>query len=339
MMVILAFAFGAGLVSPLNPCGFGLLPAFLGSQLGSDDERSKASMANRLWRGLAAGGAVSVGFAGVLVSAALLVALGLRSILAFVPFAAAGIGLVLIVSGVAVLAGRRIAVSKLSRLAALRTDSGNVTTRLVAFGAGYAVASVACTLAILLAVVGQALSTENFAGMVAVLAAYGAGSATLLTALSVSTAIAGSVLSARLRRVLPFMERLSGVLLVLSGAYLVATNVEGLKDLPAVDAAAMWVMDASAQASALVQSAYLWFVPVLFALLVMTALIWWRRRRSRTAGDTDPILSRTGVDPVGPREDDCCAPTHSNAPPAPASVGANESLADAETKDGTDPAR
>ncbi len=296
-------------------------------------------MANRLWRGLAAGGAVSAGFAGVLVSAALLVALGLRSILVFVPFAAAGIGLILLVSGVAVLAGRRIAVSKLSRLAALRTDTGNVTTRLVAFGAGYAVASVACTLAILLAVVGQALSTENFAGMVAVLAAYGAGSATLLTALSVSTAIAGSVLSARLRRVLPFMERLSGVLLVLSGAYLVATNVEGLKDLPAVNAVALWVMDASAQASALVQSAYLWFVPVLVALLLMTALVWWWKRRSRPAGDSDQTLAYFGADSVGPREDDCCAPTHVNAPQAPASVRTNELLAKAESKDTTDPAR
>lgn len=339
MMVILAFAFGAGLVSPLNPCGFGLLPAFLGSQLGGDGERSKASMANRLWRGLVAGGAVSVGFAGALVSAALLVALGLRSILAFVPFAAAGIGLILLVSGVAVLAGRRIAVSKLSRLAALRPDPGNVTTRLVAFGAGYAVASVACTLAILLAVVGQALSTENFAGMVAVLAAYGAGSATLLTALSVSTAIAGSVLSARLRQVLPFMERMSGVLLVLSGAYLVATNVEGLKDLPAVSAVALWVTDASAQTSALVQSAYLWFVPVLVALLLMTALVWWWKRRSRPARDSDQALAYSGADSVGPRVDDCCAPTPFNVRRAPVSARTNELSADAESKDTSEPAR
>lgn len=280
MSLVLAFAFGAGLVSPLNPCGFALLPAFFGYQLGSQAQHRDTPLAARLWRALATGGAVSAGFAGVLVSAGLLVALGLRPLLRFVPFAAVVIGVVLVGAGVAVLAGRRISLSGLGRLGALRDSESS--SGLLAFGAGYAVASVACTLAILLAVVGQALTTGSFPRMLAVLAAYGAGAATLLTALAVSTAVAGSVLSTRLRRALPFMQPFAGVLLVLSGVYLVATNVRGLRDTSAVRAVSLWFTDASSHAQALIEPVHMLFAPVTLALLLLTAVLFVRRLRARS---------------------------------------------------------
>ena len=34
---LVAFAFGAGMLSTVNPCGFALLPAFLAYNLGSDN--------------------------------------------------------------------------------------------------------------------------------------------------------------------------------------------------------------------------------------------------------------------------------------------------------------
>jgi hypothetical protein len=77
-----------------------------------------------------------------------------------------------------------------------------------------------------------------------VLVVYGAGAATLLTAMAVSTAVAGSVISTRLRRALPMMQPLAGVLLLLSGTYLVATNVRGVRDTSAVRAINVWVSDA-----------------------------------------------------------------------------------------------
>lgn len=326
MTLILTFAFGAGLVSPLNPCGFGLLPAFLGYQLGGEQQRRDTPLAVRLGQGLATGGAVSAGFVGVLVSFALIVALGLRPLLRFVPFAAVAIGVVLMAAGVAVLAGRRVSVGRLGRLGALRPGDADDSPKLVAFGAGYAVASVACTLAVLLAVVGQALATGNFPRMLAVLVAYGAGAATLLTALAVSTAVAGSVMSARLRRATPFMEPLAGVLLILSGTYLVATNVRGLRDTAAVRAANLWFTDASAQASALVQSGYAWFAAVTPALLLLTVLLVIRQRRARAKpgpgfGLDSPDAVDFAADPPGAA---CCEQAETQAPQAAPSRGGDE---------------
>jgi cytochrome c-type biogenesis protein len=304
MSAALAFAFGAGLVSPLNPCGFGLLPAFFGYRLGTEEHTHTAPMATRLWRGLIAGGAVSAGFAGVLMSAGLLVTLGLRPLVRFVPAAAVLIGLVLIATGVAMLLGKRL---PLGRLAGLRPSADDSRSRLLVFGAGYAVASIACTIAVLLAVVGQALAAGNTLGTLAVLGAYGAGAATLLTGLTVWTALAGATLSARpLRRLLPLIEPLASVLLILSGAYLAATNLPGLRDTDLVQAVSAATSSASSGASTLVGSTYLWFVPAAAALVVLAAvLFFWRRRATRR---TTIANSTEAVPPPPPAMADCCGP-------------------------------
>jgi len=41
----LAFAFGAGMVATVNPCGFAMLPAYLSFFLGIEDERASVGRA------------------------------------------------------------------------------------------------------------------------------------------------------------------------------------------------------------------------------------------------------------------------------------------------------
>ena len=64
---LVAFAFGAGMLSTVNPCGFALLPAFLAYNLGSDNAPTPTSgtpssaVGRRVLNGLATGALVSVG--------------------------------------------------------------------------------------------------------------------------------------------------------------------------------------------------------------------------------------------------------------------------------------
>jgi cytochrome c-type biogenesis protein len=215
----LAFAFGAGLLAPLNPCGFAMLPAFLGYYLGEAPKDRAASSLARLAQGFAVGAAVSLGFAAAFAAAALVVSLGLRSLVSYVPWAAAVIGILLVAIGLPVIGGRTLALRPIERL---RPAQGRAFGRMALFGAAYATASLSCTLAILLVVVAQALAMSNPAGILGVLTAYAAGAATVLTAVSVSTALARDAVARRLRRMLPYVGRLGGVLLVASGLYLVA---------------------------------------------------------------------------------------------------------------------
>lgn len=120
----------------------------------------------------------------------------------YVPWAAVGIGVVLAAFGVALLAGRKLALPASERL---RPGEVREFRRMVVFGVGYAVASLSCTIAVLLAVVAQALATANPLAMVGVFAAYAAGAATVLTGLSRSVALAGGGVARALRRTLPLV--------------------------------------------------------------------------------------------------------------------------------------
>jgi len=78
-----------------------------------------------------------------------------------------------------------------------------------------------CSLALLLAVITQALTGTGPATVFLVFAAYAAGSAVLLLTLVVVTAFASTLISRYLRRLLPHMNRITGTILLLSGGYLI----------------------------------------------------------------------------------------------------------------------
>lgn len=213
----LAFAFGAGALAPVSPCGFALLPAFLTTMLRPAGTGS--GLAERFLGGVAVGGRVAAGYGAVHLVGGLAVAGGLRWLVRSTPWVALAIGVVLAATGVAVLVRGHLPL----RIPAPGAERGPGRPKgAIAFGAAHAVASLSCTLAIFLAVVGQALATAGLAGTAAVLVAYTAGSATLLVALAVSAALARDRLARPLRRLLPVADRLAGVILAASGVSLVA---------------------------------------------------------------------------------------------------------------------
>ncbi len=218
MSATLALAFGAGLVAIANPCGFALLPGFLGLYLGSPEEDQP--LLSRAAQGFLVGLVLSVSFGGVFVVAGLAVSAGLRSFLALVPWLAVLIGAGLTVLGLMMLAGRHVGLVAASRVR-VGGNSAAGYRRVALFGATYAIASLSCTLGIFLVVIGQALATANAGQLVAVFAAYAAGSSSILIALSLSAALAKGGLARGVRRFLPVVNRVSGALLTASGVYLI----------------------------------------------------------------------------------------------------------------------
>jgi cytochrome c biogenesis protein CcdA len=74
-----------------------------------------------------------------------------------------------------------------------------------------------CTLPVFLALVGAALGADKLE----IFVAYGVGMALVLMALAVAVACARQGVAIRLRRLLPHVGRLAGVMLAVSGGYLV----------------------------------------------------------------------------------------------------------------------
>jgi hypothetical protein len=90
----------------------------------------------------------------------------------------------------------------------------------VLFGVGYAAASPSCTFAVMLAVIAQGQATASYAGLPAVFAAYAAGSAAILLLVAVGTAAAGAALVRKVTAPARHGNRITAVVLVLTGAYL-----------------------------------------------------------------------------------------------------------------------
>ena len=213
---LLTLAFAAGMVAPVNPCGFALLPAWISHTIG-DGDTSPAPV--RLLHALRAGAALTLGFAGTLAAAGLVVSAGARGLIEAAPALGLAVGVLLVLLGGAMLAGRSFS-RRLPRIPGRATAGLAPTAQMVVFGVGYAIASLACTFGVLLAVIAQAQATASYAGLLVVFGVYAAGSATVLLLLALATAAAGTALTHRVATLARYGPKVTAVVLVLTGAYL-----------------------------------------------------------------------------------------------------------------------
>jgi len=213
--VPLSIALTAGGLAVVNPCAFPLLPAFLSFYLGTDEERLPAA-STRALQGLLVGALVSAGFLTVFAAVGLPLSLGLSAIADAVPWLGLATGTVLACAGALAIIGVSVRLPLVVRLRprARRTRSAGA---MFVFGVGYGAASLGCTLPIFLALVGASLG----AAKLAIFTAYAAGMMLVLMALAVAIAFTRQGIARFLRRLLPHVGRLAGLLLLVAGGYLV----------------------------------------------------------------------------------------------------------------------
>jgi len=212
----LALAFTAGMVATVNPCGFAMLPAyltfFLGLGGGIADEDRRAGVA----RGLAVGAVVTLGFVVVFTTIGALISHLSLAVEEWFPWMTIAVGIGVLALGIALLFGfeLRLALPHLERGGRERT-----LTSMFVFGVSYAVASLSCTLPVFLTVVAGTFSRSNTLSGIAMYVSFALGMGLVLTVLTVTLALARQSLVHGLRSSLPMINRISGALLVIAGAY------------------------------------------------------------------------------------------------------------------------
>lgn len=210
MVAIITAALAAGMLATVNPCGFAMLPAYLGFFIGEGAGTRRSA--------LGVGLTVSIGFIGVFAVAGALVASGVRVVVAWIPWMAGLVGLGLIVVGVAELRGVHVLIRSFGRGSPTRDRSFR---GLVGFGASYAVASLSCTLPVFLSIVAGALTGRTFVEAMLIFGAYGAGMSLAVIVVTVAITIGrGRVL----RAIRPLASRLgmvSGWILIVAGGFVV----------------------------------------------------------------------------------------------------------------------
>jgi cytochrome c-type biogenesis protein len=211
----LAYAFGVGMVATFNPCGFAMLPAYLSYFLGLEGSTHPDQRASVL-RALAVGLSVTIGFLVVFGIIGIVLKGSLDTIQERLPWVTLLLGLGLIVLGIWFLMGRTV---NLPLPKPARAGEGRELWSTFLFGVSYALVSLSCTISTFLIAVTATFEEENFVSGIAVFIAYGLGMGLVLMVLTMAIALAEQGLVRNLRRVLPYVHRVSGALLALAGAY------------------------------------------------------------------------------------------------------------------------
>lgn len=211
---LLSLAFAAGLVAALNPCGFALLPAYLTVVVRG--ERGGGWIA--VGRAAAATAAMTLGFVTVFGVFGLLTVTVAATVQRYLPYVTIAIGVALVVVGGWLLLGRGLTVTPPALGSGRWAPTARITSML-GYGVGYALASLGCTIGPFLAVTGAAFRGAPILGGAMIYLAYAAGFGLLVGVLAVAIALARFALIDRMRRILPYVNRISGALLAIVGLY------------------------------------------------------------------------------------------------------------------------
>ena len=216
------YAFGAGMVTTVSPCGIAMLPAYVSLHLGAEEKGFWArSSLRRGARALAMSGVVTLGFVVFFGVAGAVLSLGGQFLLTFIPWLAVLIGVALILLGIYLLAGGHVYTNLPARLAGhLGSNGGSGIKGFLVFGIAYGIAALSCTLPIFLVVVGSALAMKGFTLGLLQFISFALGMGTVIALVAIGSALFKESVNRWLHRLVPVIARLSGLLLIFAGGYI-----------------------------------------------------------------------------------------------------------------------
>ena len=221
----LGFAFSAGMVSAVNPCGFTMLPAYLGLYLGTSGRQatsSAAETAGQLRQALVVGLSVTAGFILLFAVVGLSIGSGARFLVDYFPWIGLSIGVLLTVAGGWLIRGGTFYTALGERLAARVGDPSRTDVRgYFLFGLSYGTASLSCTLPIFITVIGGSIAIADFLPSVWQFVLYGLGMGSVILALTLSLAVFKAALLVWLRQAMTYVQPASAVLMLAAGGFIV----------------------------------------------------------------------------------------------------------------------
>jgi cytochrome c biogenesis protein CcdA len=213
------FAFTAGLASAANPCGFAMLPAYLGLYLGTSE--GDVGPARLLGRALLIGCAVTAGFIALFGVVGTAIGLGASFVAQLLPWVGLAVGVLLAMAGAWIIGGGKLYTGLAARAASHIGAPGQIGIKgYFLFGISYGTASLSCTLPIFLAVLGVNIAGVSILNSVGQFLLYALGMGLVIMVLTLGMAFfKGAVVSA-LRKALPYIQPIGAALMVIAGVYI-----------------------------------------------------------------------------------------------------------------------
>lgn len=199
----------------LAPCAIALLPGYITSLISRNT--SSTSSGSLFFRAIKIALFVMFGFLVVYALAGGLILIASELIKEYMKWVALIMGVAIIILGGLMLAGKDISLSL-----HLKTRRSN-TESLEAFwfGIAYAIGALGCLFPLFLVVVLQVITAPTILIGTSYLVAYFAGMSLLLLLVIIMAVFAKDFLMKHLRKALPHLQKISGVLLIVAGIYII----------------------------------------------------------------------------------------------------------------------
>jgi len=212
------YAFAAGMVATVNPCGFLLLPGYVSYQLNAQMGGHRTAP-RRILAAMAFGAMATLGFALVFALLGGLVAGGARWLAGWFPYLGLLAGIAMVVAGLWLLIARPTV--RIDLAGRLRLTPREGLWNVFLYGIVYALSSLSCALPVFLVVVGTALADGRPMAVMGQFLSYALGMGTVLTAVALGAALLGNAVGRRLQRGVRYAYQANALFLLGVGTYLV----------------------------------------------------------------------------------------------------------------------
>jgi cytochrome c-type biogenesis protein len=227
----LGFAFAAGMVATVNPCGFVMLPAFLtmyltdqqgDSSTESGSGRGAVGISRSLIKALYVSAALGAGFVLLFGTVGIAISTGARSFIVIFPWVGFFLGFIMALLGAYLFAGGKLYNNRAQSAASKIGQASDTSVKgYFLFGISYAVASLSCTLPIFLGLISSSLATGGVVQATGQFLAYALGMTFVITVLTIGIAVFKGAMVNQIRRIMPYVQPISAGVLILVGGYLI----------------------------------------------------------------------------------------------------------------------
>jgi cytochrome c biogenesis protein CcdA len=209
----ISIAIIAGVLATFNPCGFALLPAYMGMIAAANEGRTKIQA---LMGGVKFASGMTVGFVLLFGIFGLVFAPVVSAVSRYLPIVTIAIGIGIAGLGIWLVLGRKIGSGTGFKKG---WSPGESWLSQVGYGVTFAIVSLSCTLGPFLAVTGTSIRANDYFAMVGIFLAFALGMGAAVSVIAVSTALIGSQVSVWMRSKSNVISKVTGVLVILAGVY------------------------------------------------------------------------------------------------------------------------
>lgn len=210
------FSFLQGVLAFLAPCAVALLPGYILAFI-SKNSGLNQPVSQKLARGMKLALLSIAGILAVYMVAGAVIIIAAELLKQYMKWITVAMGTGLIILGVLMIIGKNISVS----LNVNQTTHSSEMKKAFVFGVAFAIGALGCLFPLFLVVATQAMAAPSAWTGAGYFAAYFSGLSLMMIGTILLAVFAKELLMKYLRKILPYMETITGSILILAGAYVI----------------------------------------------------------------------------------------------------------------------